>query len=89
MGEVITMPNACQRTWRGVAEGYREILREDGYSEKSIKEILDELAGYWDDLLVDDSISIHVPPELGLTQEQLDGMRQATENGVSEFLDRN
>ncbi len=89
MGEVIGLPNGCQRTWRGVAEEYREILRKDGYSEKAIKEIIDELAGYWDDLLADDSIDIHIPENLGLTREQLDGVRGATGKGVNEFFERN
>ncbi|WP_236176000.1 hypothetical protein [Pseudomonas pseudonitroreducens] len=89
MGEVIGLPNSYQRAWRGVSEGYREILREDGYSEKSIKEIIDELAPYWDELFADDGVDICIPGELDLTGDQLEGVRQAAEKGVNEFLERN
>lgn len=74
MGEVISLPGNVQRAWRLLRPEFQARLREHGVAELHIGPILDELGGYYANIVVEFRSEFRLPENL-LDEEQLEVLR--------------
>ncbi|WP_457788327.1 hypothetical protein [Pseudomonas sp. PL-6] len=72
MGQVVELPTDHRRSWRMLEPEYRKMPKRCGISEKQIKPILEEMAGYLIDCASEMNTSFSVPD--GFTREQHDAI---------------